>query len=117
METILMNLTSNHPEKLDPALIRPGRVDKRFHLGLLTKELALRMCQHFLGESDGAMFFVAKIDAQIPGGLSPASLQNILLEKLAEEDAKIVQFPRALDAYISEQAQPTRSAGPGAEPG
>ena len=25
-------MTSNHPEKLDPALIRPGRIDKTFHL-------------------------------------------------------------------------------------
>ncbi|CAE7244709.1 unnamed protein product [Symbiodinium pilosum] len=28
----LLVMTSNHPEKLDPALIRPGRIDKTFHL-------------------------------------------------------------------------------------
>ena len=25
-------MTSNHPEKLDPALIRPGRINKQLHL-------------------------------------------------------------------------------------
>jgi ATP-dependent 26S proteasome regulatory subunit len=26
-------MTTNHPEKLDPALIRPGRIDKILYLG------------------------------------------------------------------------------------
>lgn len=29
----LLIMTSNHPEKLDPALIRPGRIDKIIYLG------------------------------------------------------------------------------------
>lgn len=29
-------MTTNHPEKLDPALIRPGRIDKILHLGALS---------------------------------------------------------------------------------
>ena len=31
----LLVMTSNHPEKLDPALIRPGRIDKQILLGYL----------------------------------------------------------------------------------
>ena len=31
-------LTTNHPEKLDPALIRPGRVDMKIHFPLAGKE-------------------------------------------------------------------------------
>ena len=26
-------MTTNHPEKLDPALIRPGRIDRKFEFG------------------------------------------------------------------------------------
>ena len=29
----ILIMTTNHPEKLDPALIRPGRINKRLHLG------------------------------------------------------------------------------------
>jgi mitochondrial chaperone BCS1 len=40
-------MTSNHPEKLDSALVRPGRIDMQIHFGLATKqqirELFLRM--------------------------------------------------------------------------
>ena len=31
-------MTSNHPEKLDPALIRPGRINLKIHLGYVELE-------------------------------------------------------------------------------
>lgn len=31
----ILIMTTNHPEKLDPALIRPGRIDKIIYLGYL----------------------------------------------------------------------------------
>jgi chaperone BCS1 len=36
-------MTSNHPEKLDPALIRPGRIDRRVFLGHIDQESASSM--------------------------------------------------------------------------
>jgi len=45
----LLILTSNHPEKLDPALIRPGRVDRLIHLGYLKAEQACQMLAHYFG--------------------------------------------------------------------
>ena len=32
-EQRIVIMTSNHPDKLDPALLRAGRVDRRYHLG------------------------------------------------------------------------------------
>jgi chaperone BCS1 len=36
-------LTTNHPERLDPALIRPGRVDRKVELGHATPDQARRL--------------------------------------------------------------------------
>ena len=45
----LLILTSNHPEKLDPALIRPGRVDRLIHLGYMRPDEASKMLTHYFG--------------------------------------------------------------------
>ena len=36
-------LTTNHPERLDPALVRPGRVDRKIELGNATPDQARRL--------------------------------------------------------------------------
>lgn len=40
-------LTSNHPELLDPALIRPGRVDKKLMLGYMEVAGVVSMLEHY----------------------------------------------------------------------
>lgn len=42
-------LTSNNPERLDPALIRPGRVDYRMHIGFVGQHQANRLFENFYG--------------------------------------------------------------------
>mmetsp|Transcript_8776 Transcript_8776/g.15926 ORF Transcript_8776/g.15926 Transcript_8776/m.15926 type:complete len:631 (+) Transcript_8776:65-1957(+) len=46
-------MTTNHPEKLDAALIRPGRIDKKIFLGYLTYESAIKMVYHYFGIEEG----------------------------------------------------------------
>merc|ERR1711976_778216 len=43
----LVIMTSNHPEMLDPALIRPGRVDKKLMLGYMRAEDVISMLEHY----------------------------------------------------------------------
>merc|ERR1711871_1632395 len=51
----LVILTSNHPEVLDPALIRPGRIDRQIYLGHLQPKEACEMLAHYFGAPcDGA---------------------------------------------------------------
>lgn len=43
-------MTTNHLEKLDPALIRPGRINKILLLGYVQPEQAEQMLQHWFAD-------------------------------------------------------------------
>merc|ERR1712038_805266 len=43
----MLVMTSNHPEVLDPALIRPGRIDKNIFLGHLRYVDLICMMEHY----------------------------------------------------------------------
>jgi chaperone BCS1 len=48
-------LTSNHRELLDPALLRPGRVDKHVHFGHATSEQRAALFLQFYPKADAAL--------------------------------------------------------------
>lgn len=72
----LLFITTNHAEMLDPALIRPGRVDKQYSLEYIQELQALEMYNRFFPETPVEKL---PIDIQEALPISPADLQNRLL--------------------------------------
>merc|ERR1712151_664740 len=48
----ILIMTTNHPEKLDPALIRPGRIDKKFLLDYMQGAQAAQMIAHYFSRDE-----------------------------------------------------------------
>lgn len=73
----ILFMTTNHPERLDPALIRPGRIDRSILLGLCDETQLRRL---FLTFFPGEDLLAARFAERIGGGVaSPASVQAHLL--------------------------------------
>ena len=76
--------TSNHPEKLDPALIRPGRIDKQLYLGFMRATEGVQMVEHYFGIE-----------------LSAAQRERVL-QLLPEEGGGLALTPAALEQACAE---------------
>lgn len=94
----ILFMTSNHPDALDPALIRPGRIDRREHVGLLGRTEALAMFRAYRPEA-GEADFDREVAPMLP--MSPAALQGRLL---AGADERETPPPAANDQTPQEQA-------------
>jgi chaperone BCS1 len=83
-------LTTNHPDRIDEAAIRSGRVDFRMELGPCDSDQLERMFLKFFDDADAARRFAAAV----PGDTwSPAAVQERLL-KAADVDEAIELFQR-----------------------
>lgn len=81
----LVFLTTNYPEKLDAALLRKGRVDRRFHMGFMT----LQEAQEFSTQSgvlltDSALSNLAQLQKS-PDQILPADLQEFIYQTLFDQ--------------------------------
>lgn len=78
-ENLIVIMTSNRPEALDPALIRPGRVDKKVAFGYATKGQIAEACHtYFPTDGQRAGTLEAEFIARMP--LTMADVQQRLQE-------------------------------------
>ena len=76
----MLFLTTNHPDVLDPALVRPGRVDVRLAFSLCTAQQVRHYCQHFYGETLTERDELALATAVPSNYVSVAQLQGALMQ-------------------------------------
>lgn len=116
-------LTTNHPERLDPALVRPGRVDRSFRLGHTTRDQARRLFAWFYcgGAEDARIEGLARdFAARVPcGRVCMAAIQEHLLrfrndpESAAREVGFGETFSEEAGAQLIVPMPPVGSAWPG----
>ena len=72
----MLIMTSNHPEALDPALIRPGRIDRCLLLGYLQLEEAAQMLAHYFSASVSDEQR-ARLDRSLRCRMTPATMEQL----------------------------------------
>lgn len=91
----LFFMTTNHIEKLDPALIRPGRCDVKVEVRRASRQQARQLFSRFFverAEADAVAFAEALPEYE----LSMATLQGYLLEHKADADGALAHVQRLL---------------------
>jgi cell division protease FtsH len=102
-EGVIIIAATNRPDILDPALLRPGRFDRRVVVGkpdVKGREMVLRV--HSKGKllSDEVNL---KVVAQTTSGFTPADLENLLNEAAllaARDDKKAITMEELRKAFI-----------------
>jgi chaperone BCS1 len=94
----ILFLTTNHPERLDPALVRPGRVDRSFRLGNATRDQARRLFTWFYtgGEFDLEVdFWADQFAGLLPEGrVCVAAIQEHLLRFRTDPESAVLALDR-----------------------
>jgi SpoVK/Ycf46/Vps4 family AAA+-type ATPase len=101
-------MTSNHPEKLDPALIRPGRVNLKLYLGYIQLEEAKQMVEHYFGGylvppkllTEAQLGLLAEVWQRFEGDDALIHLTPAQLEQLCSEYDEVDELLEGLK-YIS----------------
>lgn len=84
----ILIMTTNHPEKLDPALTRPGRVNMQIYMGFIKLEQAKDMVRHYYqsAATDASLKCIEEAFVEnhrlLPGGfkMSPAEMEQLCAE-------------------------------------
>ena len=82
-------MTTNHPEVLDQALVRPGRVDVQVHFGAATREFIVEMFKGYMDrDMDPSLFH--RLPDRV---MSPAEVGQVLFRHFGTEhtDQEIVR--------------------------
>lgn len=95
LEKAIIIMTTNHIEKLDPALIRPGRINKCLELSDIDVESAIDMVKYYFKDCEITTKLVLElVDDICKKGITPSSLENIIIvcDTILELEIKLKEF-------------------------
>jgi hypothetical protein len=84
----ILVITTNYPERLDPALIRPGRIDVRIDFGKAVRAMILEMVNHFYD----VLLTADDIPAALDGVLTPAEVMECLCAHFRDPEGAIAHL-------------------------
>jgi len=81
-------MTSNHPDRLDPALIRPGRVDIKREFGYVQSDQATKLFQRFY--PNASLILKSRLAVAIERlRITMADLQRVFLENKTDSECVV----------------------------
>jgi len=94
----ILIMTTNHPEKLDPALIRPGRIDKILKLGYINADSVIGMIKLYFGGKCLDEKRVRELFNKSDSCLTPAQVEQIACEH-EDEKSFVTELQSALREF------------------
>ncbi|KXS94694.1 hypothetical protein AC578_10361 [Pseudocercospora eumusae] len=110
-EERIIFMTTNHVDRLDDALIRPGRVDMTLHLGNATEDQMERLWDRFYAEQDrdgsGRRRFIEKAKRHdLVGNVSTAALQGLFVYNKGDVEGAIAMVNQLAALRPGQQRSP-----------
>ncbi len=83
----ILIITTNHPERLDKALIRPGRVDIHLQVGNCSPEMIIEILRFFYNDP-----MISIPDWDYKYAITPAEVNKIILNNFDNQNAAIAEI-------------------------
>ncbi|KAG6581609.1 AAA-ATPase, partial [Cucurbita argyrosperma subsp. sororia] len=99
-EERIVVFTTNYKEKIDPALVRCGRMDVHVSLGMCGPAAFRTLVRNYLEIESHALFDVVDNCIRSGGGLTPAQIGEILLRNHRDVDVAMREVVAALQARV-----------------
>jgi SpoVK/Ycf46/Vps4 family AAA+-type ATPase len=106
----ILIMTSNYPEKLDSALLRPGRIDINLEVGYCDKYMIKEMFAFFYKKN------INLDDIDTIQDITPAQLNKILLDNFNNSDKATEEIKEYINKQITVSTESTESTSSNQSP-